>query len=84
MSTIDRMIYLVISDHKTGPLIRETSLADTDRKTVERDIADDQYGEIISVLELNPVEGICREVTDEFQTAIDDRNEAVTDARRGV
>jgi len=78
------MIYLVVSDHPTGPLIHETSLADTDRKTVAKDIADDQYGEIISVLELNPVEGICREVTDEFQKAIDDREEAIADARRGL
>ena len=73
MPTIDRMIYLVVSDHPTGPLIHETSLADTDRKTVAKDIADDQFGPVISVLEINPAEKICREVTDEFQQAIADR-----------
>ena len=67
----DRMLYLVISEHPTGPLIHEQSLSDMDRKTVEQDVRHGQFGDVIAVWELNAAEGICREVTDEFREAID-------------
>jgi hypothetical protein len=65
---LDRMMYLVISDHKDGPIIWEIQLHRMDRATVARDLRHGQYEDVLAVLEINPVEGICREVTNEFTT----------------
>lgn len=69
----DRMLYLVVSAHRDGPIIWEVQLDRMARKTVAEDIGHGQYDEVLAVIELNPVEQICREVTDdhEFRTAID-------------
>lgn len=65
----DRMIYLVVSAHKDGALLPERSVCDLNRATTIRDIADGQFGEVEQVLELNPVEGTCRDVTDDILAA---------------
>lgn len=65
--TLDRMMYLVIADHSTGPLIYETELGRTTREAVTSDLRTGQFGDVLAVLEINPAEGICREVTDEFR-----------------
>jgi hypothetical protein len=62
----DQMVYLVVMDHKSGAYFPEQSVAETDRKTVVRDIASGQYDGLLQVLELNPVEGICRDVTEDI------------------
>jgi hypothetical protein len=69
--SLDRMFYLVVSDHHSGPIIWERQLEEMDRATVAEDLSHGQFGKIISVIEFNPVEGICRECTDDFRTIID-------------
>lgn len=65
--TLDRMMYLVVSDHHDGPIIWEVQLVRMDRAIVTKDIRDGQYGDVLHVIEMNPVEHICREVTPEFE-----------------
>jgi hypothetical protein len=71
--TLDQMLYLVVSDHHDGPLIWEVELSRMKRETVVKEIAEGQYSEVITVIELNVAEGICREVADDadFRAAID-------------
>jgi len=79
----DRDFYLVISD-LDGPTILEVDdLSRMDVVTVTKDIVSGQYGDVIAVIQFNPNEYTCRDVTHDFQTAIDDYREAVADARRG-
>ena len=67
--TLDRMLYLVISDHVSprwsGPLVYEVELERMTRARVIEDLRHGQYGDAAVILELNPSEYICREVTDE-------------------
>jgi hypothetical protein len=65
--TLDRMLFLVVSDHESGPIIWEVELSQMDRATVAKDIRDGQYADVLHVIEFNPVEHICREVTREFE-----------------
>jgi hypothetical protein len=68
---LDRMMYLVISTlPKCGPLVLEVELHRMDRDTVARELREGQYEQVVAVIELNPVEKICREVTDEFEPEI--------------
>jgi hypothetical protein len=73
---LDRMLYLVVSlhdgQHWHGKLVHETELDRMNRGAVIADILSGQYGAIAHVIEFNPVEGICREVTDDedFRKAI--------------
>jgi hypothetical protein len=72
---LDRMLYLVISDHKDGPIIWEIQLHRMDLVQVTKDIMHGQYdGEVLAVIEMNPEEGICREVTSDFETLLPDRD----------
>lgn len=68
---LDRMFYLVISDHKDGPIIWEIEIDRMERATVAEEIRQGQYRDVLHVIELNPIEGICREVTHEFREAIE-------------
>lgn len=68
----DRMIYLIECDFgkRIGRAFVERDSADMDRRTTIRDIAEGQFrGEVVTVLECNPVENICNIVTDEILTA---------------
>lgn len=78
---LDRDLYLVIS-YLNEPIILEVTMDQMKRDVVMQDIRDGQYREVLAVLQINPIEKICRECTDEFRTAIDDHREAATDARR--
>lgn len=62
----DHMIYLVVAADKDGAYLPERKLSDLDRATTVKDIADGQYEDLIQVIELNPVEGICRDVTEDI------------------
>lgn len=67
MSSIkDRMVYVVIVAHKSGDFLPEQNVSEMDRKTVVRDIASGQYEGLVQVLECNPVEHICDDVTSEI------------------
>jgi hypothetical protein len=70
---LDLMLYLVISQLSSsdGPIILEIELSRMGLADVLRDIRDGQYSTVLAVLELNPVEGICREVTYDFKDVID-------------
>jgi hypothetical protein len=72
----DRMIYVVVSARKDGALLPERNVCDLDRITTIKDIADGQFGEVDQVLECNPVEGTCRDVTDDILTAAGLNDEA--------
>ena len=62
----DQMIYLMIGTDKDGAYLPERKLSDLDRATVIKDIADGQYEGLTQVLEINPAEGICRDVTEDM------------------
>ena len=66
----DQMVYLVVVAHSGGDYLPEQNVAEMDRKTVVRDIANAQYEGVIQVLECNPVEGICRDCTDDIMDAV--------------
>ena len=66
MSSIkDRMVYVVIVAHESGDFLPEKPVY-VDRKTVVRDIANGQHKELTQVLGCNPVEGICRDCTEDL------------------
>lgn len=62
----DQMIYLLVAADKGGAYLPERKLSDLDRATTVKDIADGQYEDLIQVIELNPVEGTCRDVTEDI------------------
>ena len=68
----DHMIYLVFESSKTGPELIGRKVADLDRKTTVRDIADGQFKDICQVLECNPAEGICHDVTEDIASDVCD------------
>lgn len=70
--TLDRTIYLVISDHKSGPYVPEVRLADTHLVKVIKDIRDRQYTDVLRVIELNLARETCRDCTDDFSTVLEE------------
>jgi len=66
--TADRMIYFVLCDFgpKLGKAYVERDPADMDRATTIKDIQSGQFAEIVQILECNPVEHICSDVTEDF------------------
>lgn len=60
----DQMTYIVIA----GGIVMERRTDELDRKSVLKDIADAQYDDLEQVLEVNPVEGTCRDVTEDICT----------------
>lgn len=74
MQTIaDRMIYLVIVGHSGGDYLPEQNVADLDRGSVVSLIASGEYEDLKQVLECNPAEGICRDVTEDICNEVCDR-----------
>ncbi len=66
----DHMVYIILCG--PGTYLPERNLADLDRATTIRDIAQAQYEGVVQVLECNPVEGICRDCTDDIMDAVVD------------
>lgn len=62
----DRMVYLVICGHKSGPYIPERNIADMDRKSIVADIASGKIDDVLQVIEFNPIEGTSRDVTEDI------------------
>lgn len=64
----DHMTYIVIEATRFGrtTYIAERDVCDMDRATTIRDIADAQYDRLAQVIEINPVEGTCRDVTEDI------------------
>ena len=67
----DHMVYFVVCG--SGGYLPERKLSDLDRATTIRDIAKAQYEDVVQVLECNPVEGICRDVTEDIMNAVCER-----------
>lgn len=61
-----RAFYLVICDHKDGPIIYERMVAWMDRATTARHISEKQFECPVRVIEFIPQAGTCRDATDEF------------------
>ena len=67
MPTIkDHMTYIAICGSRSGSYVRERNLAETDRKLIVADIASGEIEDMVQVLEINPVEGTCRDVTEDI------------------
>lgn len=65
----DIFTYFVQADFGRGGLAWvERSVNDADRKTTIADIASGQWGDIRQILEVNPAENVCNDVTDELLT----------------
>lgn len=62
----DHMAYIVVCDGSDGGYLPERKVSDLDRATVVKDIADGQYEGLTQVIEINPVEGTCRDVTEDI------------------
>lgn len=62
----DHMAYIVVCDSSDDAYLPERKLSDLDRATVIKDIADGQYEGLTQVLEINPTEGTCRDVTEDI------------------
>ncbi|MDA9415535.1 MULTISPECIES: hypothetical protein [Bradyrhizobium] len=78
---LDRDIYLVLEDFgaRAGCAWRETDEADTDLKTVLRDILSGQYAYPLRIVCFNAVEGWSRDATPDIADALAERA-ANTDA----
>lgn len=62
----DHMAYIVVCESGDGGYLPERKVSDLDRATVVKDIADGQYEGLTQVIEINPVEGTCRDVTEDI------------------
>lgn len=62
----DHMAYIVLVAHRSGEYLPEQNVSALDRATVVKDIADGQYEGLTQVIEINPVEGTCRDVTEDI------------------
>ena len=75
----DRMIYIVVC----GNILPERDTADLDRKTTVQDIAAGQFEGVTQILECNPVEGTCRNVSEDIAREVmeiwADEDEALQD-----
>lgn len=84
----DQMIYFVLVDfgRPLGTAWVERSIENMDRKTTIADIARGEWGrdvEVIKVLECNPVENICNDVTESILAeALPEIHEVPTAAER--
>lgn len=67
MTNPDQMLYFVLADFgaKLGHAWVERDTANMDRATTIADIATGQF-DVVKVLECNPVEGICRDCTEDL------------------
>jgi len=68
----DRMIYLVTVAYEDGDYVSPRPLSDLDRATTIKDIASGEIEDLVQVLECNPVEGICRDVTTDIAREVMD------------
>jgi hypothetical protein len=62
----NRMTYLVTLAHLGGDFMPERNVSDLDRASTVNDIANGQLEGLVSVLECNPAEGICHDVTEDI------------------
>lgn len=62
----DHMAYILIGRSISKTYVIDRYTEELDRETTVKDIAGGQYDQLIQVLEINPVEGTCRDVTEDI------------------
>lgn len=68
----DEMAYIVFcQDGRFGQYVRERDKADVTRAETVRDVMTGQFDGQLQILEINPVEGTCRDVTDDILAEAD-------------
>jgi hypothetical protein len=72
MKLLERDMYLVVVGHKNGPYIPETDISRTSIAIVTEDLMHGQYEDVLAVIELNPIDHICRDCTHDFKDVIPD------------
>lgn len=70
---LDRDIYLVLEDFRSGSAWRETDETDTDVSTVVEGLLTGQYDQPLRVVVFNPVERWSRDATEEIAEELDRR-----------
>ncbi len=70
---LDRDIYLVLEDFRTGAAWRETDEIDTDREAVVRHLLTGQYDRPLRVVAFNPVDGWSRDASQEIARELERR-----------
>lgn len=68
----DHMIYFVTVAHEAGDYTPERNVADMDRATTVRDIAEGQFEGLSQVIEFNPHEATSRDVTEDVVHEVTD------------
>lgn len=62
--TLDHDFVIVIDDHgRHGLAFSETDLADATRAKAVKDIAEGQYERVVAIIQFNPAEGWCHDIT---------------------
>jgi hypothetical protein len=84
LKKLDRILYVIIEESGDEPYVTETPVSRMGLVNVLRDIRQGQYGEILHIIEINPIHHLCREATDDegFVQAMDDIREARAEAQR--
>ena len=67
----DRMLHLVQCRYRDGLFWAEREAAHIDRSTTIDHIRSGNLSDVVTVLECNPVEGTCRDVTDDILVAVE-------------
>lgn len=63
---MDRSFYFVLCQYKSGLAWAEREPANMTRRETVIDIRSGELPDVVRVLECNPVEGICRDVTEDI------------------
>jgi hypothetical protein len=80
---LDKMFVLIINDYGPhGIAFAETGLADATFEKACEDLHSGQFSNPRAVIEFNPVEGRCRDITEEVMEVVREMNEAA-DAEAG-
>ena len=66
MPITDQMIYVVVAAHSGSAYLPEQNVSELDRASVVADIASGQFEGLVQVLECNPVEHVCSDVTEDI------------------
>ena len=67
-----RAFYIVVCDHKDGPIIYERMVAWMDRATTIKHLAEKQFDNPARVIEFIPSLGTCRDASHEFLAPLSD------------
>lgn len=70
---LDRDIYLVLEEFRSGAAWRETDESDVDFETVIADLLSGQYQQPLRVVAFNPAEGWSRDATEDVAREIERR-----------